>query len=177
MTSRISNFVIALLASVLVSVNVYAQTSDSQMQMLVGQSLSQLQTPTAENFSQCIAQLQRVEAMYPDSILPKYQVALQSLIFVVQFPAEEQAGNLLQQAEHYISSLKSMPGVDASDLHTLQGFYYTDLIVRNPAMGAAYYRDALDHFEQALRLNPGNQLAKSLQEQFQMNMRAAMGGQ
>ena len=175
MTSRISNFVFALLASVLVSVNVFAQTSDSQMQALVGQSLSKLQPPTAENFSQCIAQLQRVEAMYPDSILPKYQIALQSLIFAVQFPGDEQAGNMLQQAEKQIANLQGMSGVDASDLHTLQGFYYTDLIVRNPALGATYYRDALDHFEAALRLNPDNHLAKSLQEQFLSGMRAATG--
>lgn len=173
MTSRISNFVFALFASVLVSVNVFAQTSDSSMQALVGQSLSTLRNPTAENYVQCLAQLQRVEAMYPDSILPKYQIALQSLVFVIQHPNEEQSPKILQQAEKYISSLKIMSGVDASDLHTLQGFYYTDLIVTNPAMGAAYYRDALDHFDHALRLNPGNQLAKNLQEQFLANMRAA----
>jgi len=175
MTSRIFNFVFSLLVSVLVSVNVSAQTSSSPLQAHVGQSLSQLQTPTVENYLNCVAQLQRVETMYPDSILPKYQIALQSLIFAVQFPSDEQAGNMLQLAEKKIAKLQGMSGVDPSDLHTLQGFYYTDLIVRNPSLGATYYRDALDHFDQALRLNPDNQLAKSLQEQFQTNMRAAMG--
>jgi tetratricopeptide (TPR) repeat protein len=171
MTSQISNRVIALLFSALLSVQSFmAQTSS--MEALVGQSLSQLQNPTAESYVNCVAQLQRVEAMYPDSVLPTYQLALQSLVFVVQYPADEQAERMLHEAEQRIARLKEMQDVDPSDLHTLQGFYYTDLIVRNPALGATYYRDALEHFDKALRLNPDNLLAKQLQEKFIANMTA-----
>lgn len=169
MTSQISNRVIALLFSALLSVQSFmAQTSS--MESLVGQSLSQLQNPTAESYINCVAQLQRVEAMYPDSVLPKYQLALQSLVFVVQNPADPQASSMLKLAEQRIRSLESMPAVDASNLHTLQGFYYTAVIVQTPSLAPTCYRDALDHFEKALQLNPDNALARNLQAQFMANM-------
>ena len=180
MKSQISKTIVALMFSALVNVNlsyVIAGENDpvgpmpaSQMQALVGQSLSLLQEPSAEHYIECVARLQRVEAMYPDSVLPTYQLVLQSLVFVVQYPADEQAERILHEAEQRIARLKEMQDVDPSDLHTLQGFYYTDLIVRNPALGATYFRDALGHFDKALRLNPDNGLAKQLQAQFMANM-------
>ena len=56
------------------------------MQALIGQSLSKLQQPTPQAFLTCIAEMKRIEAMFPDSIQPKYQLALQSLNFAVMNP-------------------------------------------------------------------------------------------
>lgn len=60
-----------------------------------------------------------------------------------------------------------------SDLATLHGFYYTALIVMNPQQnGPRYYRQALDNFDEALKLNPDNAMARQLQEQFNLGMGA-----
>ena len=92
-----------------------------------------------------LAQLKRIEAMQPDSIGPKYQLALQSLNFAVMNPHAPQTENVLAQAEQTISGMEKMKGANPSDLCTLKGFL---LMVRNA-------------------------LAKQLQEKFQEGMRQA----
>ena len=174
MTSQISNRVIALLFSALLSVQSFmAQTSS--MEALVGQSLSQLQNPTTESYVNCVAQLQRVEAIYPDSVLPKYQLALQSLNFAVMNPQAEQTEGLLAEAEQTIAALAELPAADLSDVCTLRGFLYMDRIVQDPARnGQRFYLDVIQNFEKALKANPDNALAKQLQEKFNEGMAQAM---
>ena len=62
------------------AVGIRAQES-SRMEALIGQSLSKVQQPTPEALLNCIAELKRIDAMFPDSVQPKYQMALQSLNF------------------------------------------------------------------------------------------------
>ena len=76
------NCVIAIALCMMASVSIKAQ-EPSQMQALMGQSLSKLQQRTPEATLNCIAELKRIDAMFPDSIQPKYQMALQSLSFSV----------------------------------------------------------------------------------------------
>ena len=69
-----------------------------------------------------------------------------------------------------------MPNNDASDLCTLKGFLYMVRIVQDPAQNAArYYRDVLENYDKALKLNPDNQVAKDLQQKFMDGMQKAMG--
>jgi hypothetical protein len=88
------NCVIAIALCMMASVSIKAQ-EPSQMQALMGQSLSKLQQQTPEATLNCIAELKRIDAMFPDSIQPKYQMALQSLSFSVANPQAEQTENLL----------------------------------------------------------------------------------
>ena len=88
-------FAIAFCLMACVSTN--AQES-SQMQALIGKSLSKLQAATPEAFLNCIAEMKRIDAMFPDSIQPKYQTVLQSLNFSVMNPNAEQTENLLAEA-------------------------------------------------------------------------------
>ena len=133
---------------------------------------SHAQQQSAESMLNLVAKLQRLEAMQPDSIGPKYQLALQSLNFAVMNPSAPQTGNILVQAEETINKMEKMKGADQSDLCTLRGFYYMVRIVQNPAQnGQRYYLTVMENYEKALRLNPNNTLAQNLQQKFLEGMK------
>ena len=155
MTSQISKQFAAIIVFVFMSViNLHAQQSDADAM------LNQL------------AQLKRIEAMQPDSIGPKYQLALQSLNYAVMNPHAAQTDNVLAQAEQTIGQMEKMKGVDQSNLCTLKGFLLMVRIVQNPAQnGQRYYLDVMQNYEKALKLNPDNALARQLQEKFHEGMK------
>ena len=165
-------FVIALF--VMASVSIQAQ--QLSMQALIDQSLSKLQQPTPEAFLNCIAELKRIDAMFPDSIQPKYQMALQSLNFSVMNPHTPQTESLLAEAEQTITKMEQMNRADQSDICTLRGFLYMVRIVQDPARnGQRYYLDVMQNYEKALKLNPDNQLARQLQQKFFDGMKQERG--
>ena len=176
------NSVLAVALFVMASVSIRAQqsiTADAparslSMQALIGQSLTKLQQPPPEAFLNCIAEMKRIDAMFPDSIQPKYQTALQSLYYSVMNPLAPQTENLLAETEQTITKMEQMKNADPSDICTLRGFLYMVRIVQNPAQnGQRYYMDVMQNYEKALKLNPDNQLAKQLQEKFFEGMNAA----
>ena len=176
------NSVLAVALFVMASVSIRAQqsiTADAparslSMQALINQSLAKLQQPTPESFLNCIAEMKRIDAMFPDSIQPKYQTALQSLYYSVMNPLAPQTENLLAETEQTITKMEQMKNADPSDICTLRGFLYMVRIVQNPAQnGQRYYIDVMQNYEKALKLNPDNQLAKQLQEKFFEGMNAA----
>lgn len=133
---------------------------------------SHAQQQSAESMLNLVTKLQRLEAMQPDSIGPKYQLALQSLNFAVMNPSAPQTENILVQAEETINKMEKMKGADQSDLCTLRGFYYMVRIVQNPAQnGQRYYLTVMENYEKALRLNPNNTLAQNLQQKFLEGMK------
>ena len=169
------NCVFAIALCLMASVSINAQES-AQMQALIGQSLSKLQQQTPEATLNCIAELKRIDAMFPDSVQPKYQMALQSLSFSVANPQAEQTENLLKDAEQTIDKMEQMKGADLSDVCTLRGFLYMVRIVQNPAKnGQRYYMNVMQNYEKALKINPNNQLAQQLQQKFLDGMKQAMG--
>ena len=154
--------------------NLHAQ--QPPMQALIGQSLAKLQQPTPEAFLNCIAELKRIDAMFPDSIQPKYQMALQSLNYSVMNPHAPQTDSLLAEAEQTITKMEQMKNADQSDICTLRGFLYMVRIVQDPAQnGQRYYLDVMQNYEKALKLNPNNQLAKELQQKFFEGMKQQTG--
>jgi tetratricopeptide (TPR) repeat protein len=167
----------AIVLSLMATVSISAQQQPS-MQALIGQSLSRLQHPTPEAFLKSIAELKRIDAIYPDSILPKYQMALQSLNFAVMNPHAEQTESVLAEAAQTIAQLEKMKAADPSDVCTLKGFLSMVRIVQNPAQnGQRYYLDVLQNYEKALKLNPDNALAKALQQKFLDGMKQATGSE
>ena len=163
------------------------------MQSLIGQSLGKLSHSTgeganpAEAFLNCIAELKRIDAMFPDSILPKQQMALQMLNFAVMNPHAPQTENLLSEAGQIITKMEQMKHPDPapdqsalnrtlSDICTLRGFLFMVRIVQNPAQnGQRYYIDVMQNYEKALKLNPENQLALQLQQKFLEGMKQQTG--
>ena len=85
------------------------------------------QQANADDMLHLVAKLQRLEAMQPDSVGPKYQLALQSLNYAVMNPHAPQTENVLAQAEETISKMEKMKDADQSDLCTLRGFLYIPL--------------------------------------------------
>ena len=165
---RVSAIALFMMASV--SIN----AQEMPMQALIGQSLSKIQASSPETFLNCVAELKRIDAMFPDSIQPKYQMALQSLNFSVMNPQAEQTEKLLTEAEQTISLMEKAKGADLSDVCTLRGFLYMVRIVQNPAQnGQRYYLDVMQIYEKALKINPNNELAKQLQEKFLEGMKQA----
>lgn len=172
LTFRFRFLAIALFLMATVSIN--AQES-VPMQALVGQSLSKMNQSSPETVLNCVAELKRIDAMFPDSLLPKYQMALQSLSYAVQNPHAEQTENLLTETEQTIERMEKMPNADPSDVCTLRGFLYMVRIVQNPAQnGQRYYLTVMQYYEKALKLNPNNALAQQLQQKFQEGMNQAM---
>ena len=173
-SATFKNRVLVICLLMMTTVSVYAQ--QPSMQALIGQSLSKLQQPTPEAFLNCVAEMKRIDAMFPDSIQPKYQMALQSLYFSVTNPHAPQTDNLLAEAEQTIMKMDLMKNADPSDVCTLRGFLYMVRIVQNPAQnGQRYYLDVMENYEKALKLNPDNQLAQQLQQQFFEGMRQQTG--
>ena len=173
-SSTIKHNVLVICLLMMTTVSVFAQ--QPSMQALIKQSLSKLQQPTPEAFLNCVAEMKRIDAMFPDSIQPKYQMALQSLYFSVMNPHAPQTDNLLAEAEQTIMKMDLMKNADPSDVCTLRGFLYMVRIVQNPAQnGQRYYLDVMENYEKALKLNPDNQLAQQLQQQFLEGMRQQTG--
>ena len=174
MTSQIfKHSVIVIVLSCMTTLSINAQ--ESSMQALIGQSLSKLQQPSTEAFLNCVAELKRIDAMFPDSIQPKYEMALQSLNFAVMNPHAAQTENLLAETQQTISVMEKMKNADHSDICTLRGFLYMVRIVQNPGQnGQRYYLDVMQNYEKALKLNPNNELAKQLQQKFLEGMKQAM---
>jgi hypothetical protein len=173
MTSQIfKSCVLAISLFLMATVSINAQ--QMPMQALIGQSLSKLQQDQPETILNCIAELKRIDAMYPDSVQPKYQMALQSLSYAVTNPQAPQTDNLLNEAAQTIDKMEQMAGADLSDVCTLRGFLYMARIVQDPAQnGQRYYIDVMENYEKALKLNPDNALAQQLQQKFREGMQRA----
>jgi hypothetical protein len=165
--------VLAIALCMMATISVNAQ-EPAQMQALIGQSLSKINPSKPETMLNSIAELKRVDAMFPDSIQPKYQMALQSLNFSVMNPHAEQTENLLADAEQTINQLEQKDA-NQSDICTLRGFLYMVRIVQDPAQnGQRYYMNVMQNYEKALKINPDNQLAKQLQQKFMEGMKQAV---
>lgn len=160
MTSVIFKHVVATVVLVFASViNLYAQ---------------QAQQPSTDEMLNQIGMLKRLDTMQPDSVAPKYKLALTSLNFAITNPHAAQAEPMLAQSRTDHQSDGTDEGADQSDLCTLRGFLYMTRIVQNPAQnGQKYYLDVLQNFEKALKLNPHNLLVAQLQAKFVEGMKQA----
>ena len=175
MTSQtFNNRILAIVLFLMVTVSINAQQT-APMRALIGQSLSKMQQSDPQSVLNAIAELKRIDAMFPDSIQPKYQIALQSLVYAVSNPKAESTNNLVAEAEQTINQLGEMKQMDQSDLFTLRGFLDMARIVQNPAQnGQRYYLSVMENFDKALKINPDNALAQQLQQKFQEGMKQAM---
>ena len=168
MTSQISKkSVLAIVFMAVMSVC----NAQNQMMALIGKSMAKVQEPTAEAVTNCVAELKRIDAMYPDSLAPKYYTALQSLNFAVTNPQDEQTETFMAEADQAIKKMEALKGADESDVLTMKGFFYMVRIVQEPVKnGPKYYLEVMRDYEKALKLNPDNAMAKQLQEKFNEGM-------
>lgn len=147
------------------------RAQETTMEALLGQTLSKLQDSGPEAILNCIAELKRIDAMFPDEDTPKFYIALQSLNYAVMNPHDDRTESLVAEAEEKINQMLDLKEVNESNLCTLKGFLYMVRIVQDPAQnGRKYYLDVMENYEKALKLNPDNELAKQLQQKFQEGM-------
>lgn len=173
MTSQIFNFgyslkswafrpIIAIIIG-LFSINANAQTAADSTQIQKRQLL------------QAMAMQERMAAMQPDSVAPIFQQTLMCLNYAIMFPQDPQTDALLGKANTLIEKMGKMKKADKSNYATLKGFYYTCLIMQNPAQnGIRYYQNVISYLDEALKLNPYNELAKMLKEKFDEGMKKAL---
>lgn len=165
----INKCLLSIALMLLCTTSAFAQQSGS-----VSESVAQQAQLSLE---QQLAGLKRLEAMQPDSVGPKYQQGMLLLSYVVMHPQDSKAQSYLEETQRIVGKIEALnptKNTDRSDLATLQGFYFTALIVTNPQQnGPRYYRDALDSFSKALQLNPNNETARQLQAKFNEGMNAA----
>ena len=175
MTSQtFNNRILAIVFFLMATVSINAQQT-APMRALIGQSLSKMQQSDPQSVLNAIAELKRIDAMFPDSIQPKYQIALQSLVYAVSNPKAESTSNLVAETEQTINKLGDMKQMDQSDLFTLRGFLDMVRLVQNPAQnGQRSYLSVMENFDKALKINPENALAQQLQQKFQEGMKQAM---
>ena len=147
------------------------RAQEPTMEALLGQTLSNLQDSSPEAILNCIAELKRIDAMFPDEDTPKFYIALQSLNYAVMNPHDDRTESLVAEAEEKIKQMLDLKEVNESNLCTLKGFLYMVRIIQDPAQnGRKYYLDVMQNYEKALKLNPDNELAKQLQQKFQEGM-------
>ena len=148
------------------------RAQEPTMEALLGQTLSKLQDSGPEAILNCIAELKRIDAMFPDEDTPKFYIALQSLNYAVMNPHDDRTESLVAEAEERIQQMQELKEVNESNLCTLKGFLYMVRILQDPSQnGRKYYLDVMENYEKALKLNPDNELAKQLQQKFQEGMR------
>ncbi len=174
MTSPISKLRLLAIA-LMTATSLLCNAQDARMGQLIDELVTSIDRDQPQTFLEGIAGLKRLEAMYPDATAPKFYTALECLNFSVLNPHAEQTESMLEEVGRRIKELDARKDMDQSDLHTLKGFLYMVRIVQDPARnGARYYMDVIQHYDKALKLNPDNELAKGLQQQFFDGMNKAM---
>ena len=174
MTSPISKLRLLAIA-LMTATSLLCNAQDAQMGQLIDGLVTSIDRSRPQTFLEGIAGLKRLEAMYPDAAAPKFYTALECLNFSVLNPHAEQTEAMLEDAGRRIKELEARKDMDQSDLNTLKGFLYMVRIVQDPAQnGARYYMDVIKYYDKALKINPDNELAKGLQQQFFDGMDKAM---
>lgn len=163
-----------------IGANCYGENNSNSptFEELLGQSIKKVQgVPTSEVLLNCVSELKRIDAMYPDNWLSYYYGAL----FELQYSLLNLSSNteaLLKEAKDAVDMLKKHTKANASEVYTLEGYYYYVLIAKDPAKnGSIYYKNVFDSYQKALNLNPNNPRARLLLLTFKLNMGQFLGEQ
>lgn len=105
----------------------------------------------------CKMTFERLHQIYPDSWLPIYYIAYSNLKTFYNNPKNEKRKLILEESLKNIESLKTHPDANKSEVLTLEGYYYTALIMLDPANnGQKYFQNVFSSYEEAIELNPQN---------------------
>jgi len=155
--------------------NVNAQ-NPNQFDVQLETTLRNINSDDAASVSKGMDELKRKAYEYHDVALPPYYQALSALQYAVRFPHDNHSSSFLEAAKTGIEALRTKPAADQSEVLTLNGFYYTALIVQNPAQnGQKYYMDAIASYKSAISANPANPRPRLLLYIFFENMSKATG--
>ena len=155
--------------------NVNAQ-NPNQFNVQLETTLRNINSDDAASVSKGMDELKRIASQYPGAWLPTYYQTLFALQYAVRFPHDNHSSSFLEAAKTGIEALRTKPAVDQSEILTLNGFYYTALIVQNPTQnGQKYYMDAITNYKSAISANPATPRPRLLLYIFFENMSKATG--
>lgn len=155
--------------------NVIAQ-NPNQFDAQLETTLRNVNSDDAASIIKGMDDLKHLALQYPDAWLPTYYQTLFALQYAVRFPNDSHSSSFLEAAKTGIEALRTKPAADQSEVLTLNGFYYTALIVQNPAVnGQKYYMDAIASYKSAIGTNPANPRPRLLLYIFFENMSKATG--
>ena len=155
--------------------NVNAQ-NPNQFDAQLETTLRNINSDDAASVAKGMDELKRIASQHPDAWLPTYYQALSALQYAVRFPNDSHSSSFLEAAKTGIEALRTKPAADQSEVLTLNGFYYTALIVQNPAQnGQKYYMDAITNYKSAIGANPANPRPRLLLYIFFDQMSKATG--
>ena len=155
--------------------NVSAQ-NPNQFDVQLETTLRNINSDDAASVSKGMDELKRTASQYPDAWLPTYYQTLFALQYAVRFPHDNHSSSFLEAAKTGIEALRTKPAADQSEVLTLNGFYYTALIVQNAAVnGKLYYVDAISSYKAAMGINPENPRPRMLLYIFFENMSKETG--
>ena len=155
--------------------NVSAQ-NPNQFDAQLETTLRNVNSDDAASIIKGMDDLKHLALQHPDAWLPTYYQALFALQYAVRFPNDSHSSSFLEAAKTGIEALRTKPAADQSEVLTLNGFYYTALIVQNPAVnGQKYYMDAITSYKSAIGTNPANPRPRLLLYIFFENMSKATG--
>lgn len=145
---------------------------------LLGKTIQKVQTaPTSENLLNCVSELKRINAIYPDNWLAYYYGALYELQYSL-LNLSSDTNTLLTEAKETVEQLKKNKNANASEVYTLEGYLYYTLIAKDPAKnGSVYYKNVFESYQKALNFNPNNPRARLLLLTFKQNMGQFLGEQ
>lgn len=173
MKALFSKFIV--IVAFVCATNVSAQ-NPNQFDVQLETTLHNINSDDAASVSKGMDELKRTASQYPGAWLPTYYQTLFALQYAVRFPHDNHSSSFLEAAKTGIEALRTKPAADQSEVLTLNGFYYTALIVQNPAQnGQKYYMDAITNYKSAISANPANPRPRLLLYIFFENMSKATG--
>ena len=109
----------------------------------------------AELFS-LVNELKRLDQLFPDEWLADYYIAFIDLQLSFSASADKKE-NLLKEAITKIEDLKQNSSANASEVFTLEGYYYFAMVAQNPAVnGKKYYQDVITSYSKAIAYDDKN---------------------
>lgn len=70
-------------------------TNKSEMERMIDRSIAKVKGGEPETSLTCVAEMERIAAIYPDSVAPKAHIATQCLSYAIQQPQAKQAATLI----------------------------------------------------------------------------------
>jgi hypothetical protein len=169
-------FILVISLFAFTSLTVFAQVPANEETLpsfyqLMGQTMSKIQTSNdAETLLGSINELKRIGALYPTEWLSGYYVALFDLNLSFSSQPERKTV-LLSEAKEKIDELKSKPNIMASEIYTLEGYYFYALIAQDPQKnGQVYYKDAIGAYQRAINIDSANPRALLMLDIFKFSM-------
>lgn len=105
----------------------------------------------------CRNVFERIHQMYPEDWLSLYYIAYSDLKTFYNNPTHARGKQFLSESFKNIASLKKDKKADMSEILTLEGYYYTALIMLDPSNnGQKYFQKVFSSYEKAMKLNQQN---------------------